>query len=98
MNMFKLKKSDLIYFSLIVYLYVLLFGGWFLKVIGLPTNLTLIIVKAIDFFPILYWIILNPVFLLTFKTSSFKISSIPCKKGLGDTDPIPPVLGPSLLS
>lgn len=72
MNMFKLKKSDLIYFSLIVYLYVLLFGGWFLKVIGLPTNLTLIIVKAIDFFPILYWIILNPVFLLTFKTSSFK--------------------------
>lgn len=69
--MFVLKKTDLIYYSLVIYLYALLFGGWFLKVVGLSTDLTLLIVKVVDFFPILYWIALNPVFSLNFKSSSF---------------------------
>lgn len=71
MKMFVLKKTDLIYYSLVIYLYALLFGGWLLKVVGLPTDLALLIVKVIDFLPILYWIILNPVFSLRAKYSSF---------------------------
>lgn len=68
--MLLIKKSVLIYSSVISYLYLLFFSGWILKFTGLPDNFLLVLIKIIDFIPIIFWVIMNPSFLIHDKQKS----------------------------
>ena len=69
--MLKVGKNDLFYYILITYIYVLIFSGWILKISGIPTELSLLIVKGIDYFPICFWVLSNPSFVLSDKVNTF---------------------------
>ncbi|MEY8708708.1 hypothetical protein AALK94_15565 [Bacteroides faecichinchillae] len=49
---------------LIAYIYLLLFGGWILKIGGVPVNIGLTVLSLIDILPLGVWIFSNPSFRL----------------------------------
>ena len=60
--MLRINRYELVYRLLITYIYIVLFGGFGLKLIGFPTDIGLALISFLDIIPLIVWIISNPVF------------------------------------
>lgn len=72
--MWKISRYNFECNLLIVYIYILLFGGWILKKVGIPDGIALLFLSAIDVLPLVVWFLSNPSFRI--KTKDIFINTL----------------------